>query len=534
MSTGTELIQTALKKIGAHSRLAPASSDTILDGRDALNSMLEVWRSKGIILDVVPLNAPGDDLGEPADTRNAIINNLAIEMATFFDNASQRVSDTLRLNARNSYNDVKDLYWNPDVTIQTRANQLPAGEGNPYETFFRSGSSSETALCLPSGGSSPASSGGAFGPVDVTSDDLSFNKLVNNSLAKGWQNKVDAEGGVTFNDLGAAVDFIIESDTNANLFHLDGTNNRIGIGAAPTNALLHLQSGSAGVVTANSVGNLLVLESDAAGGNGLSFLTKDGTSNAYIIAGDTANPVQGVIRFSHAANSWVIEENAVPLLHLGSGGGVTVNNSNNNFNFMVKGVSTDTLFVVDANLNANAGGVGISTAGLSPTDGLLHIQSASAGAVTANTAADELVLEGSGAGGMSLLFPTECTILFGDADDNDAGGIYYLHSQNTMRFRTNANVTRFQIDSTGNLVLGSGSAATTSQGNINIPINTSPTASLANGIVLGSKDSSAGSTDATLEMWLETAPIAVGTFTPSHKFPIWINGTEYHIQLDAV
>lgn len=52
-------------------------------------------------------------------------------------------------------------------------------------------------------------------------------------------------------------------------------------------------------------------------------------------------------------------------------------------------------------------------------------------------------------------------------------------------------------------------------------------------VLIGQKDSSVGST-ATLDIETEEDVVAIGTFTPSHKFAVWINGVEYHIQLDAV
>jgi len=43
---------------------------------------------------------------------------------------------------------------------------------------------------------------------------------------------LDVRGGAIFNELGAAVDFRIEGDTEANLFFVDGSTDRIGIGTA--------------------------------------------------------------------------------------------------------------------------------------------------------------------------------------------------------------------------------------------------------------------------------------------------------------
>jgi hypothetical protein len=57
---------------------------------------------------------------------------------------------------------------------------------------------------------------------------------------------------------------------------------------------------------------------------------------------------------------------------------------------------------------------------------------------------------------------------------------------------------------------------------------------LDGGVYITARDSSVGAADSTLAIDLEAAPIVIGSFTASHKFPIWINNAEYHIQLDAV
>lgn len=60
----------------------------------------------------------------------------------------------------------------------------------------------------------------------------------------------------------------------------------------------------------------------------------------------------------------------------------------------------------------------------------------------------------SGTSTPSLRFLANATggdnrILFGDPDDDDAGGIYYFHTTNSMAFRAQANVTRMTLDATG-------------------------------------------------------------------------------------
>lgn len=68
---------------------------------------------------------------------------------------------------------------------------------------------------------------------------------------------------------------------------------------------------------------------------------------------------------------------------------------------------------------------------------------------------------------------------------------------------------------------------------VSITNTTALTAAGSGEIKLGAKDSSVGA-KATLDLRTEEAVVVVGTFTPSHKLAIWINGVEYHIQLDAV
>ena len=95
--------------------------------------------------------------------------------------------------------------------------------------------------------------------------------------------------------------------------------------------------------------------------------------------------------------------------------------------------------------------VGIGNTGISP-DGLLHVLSTSAGTVTANTIADEAVLESSGSCGLSILSGTSSTgnLFFGDANDNDVGKISYDHSSDSFNFVTNG-TTAMTLDRNSNL-----------------------------------------------------------------------------------
>ena len=108
MSDGTTLIQSSLKLIGAHSIYAPADAESIEVSLGTLNSMLQLWLSQGIELNISPLNAVGEEVGEPLDTRQAIINNLAVMLAPNFGIAN--VPNQLKINANLSYIAIKALY----------------------------------------------------------------------------------------------------------------------------------------------------------------------------------------------------------------------------------------------------------------------------------------------------------------------------------------------------------------------------------------------------------------------------------------
>jgi len=105
--------------------------------------------------------------------------------------------------------------------------------------------------------------------------------------------------------------------------------------------------------------------------------------------------------------------------------------------------SDDVDFRVESNGNANmlfvSGGNDVVGIGNEGDLGVgLHIKSADSGA-SVGGAADELVVEGSGNSGMSILSGTSHIggIYFGDSGDVDIGKLEYDHSDNSMRFTTN-------------------------------------------------------------------------------------------------
>lgn len=133
MSTGTEVIRAALRKIGAYSIASPDDPESIILGRDTLNSMIQEWETVGIKLGCVPLNAPGDELSEPLDARNGIVENLALRMYPDFPMKADLA--VLSRHARVSMIFIKKFYQPITIPKPIPSSTMPMGAGNVRSTF---------------------------------------------------------------------------------------------------------------------------------------------------------------------------------------------------------------------------------------------------------------------------------------------------------------------------------------------------------------------------------------------------------------
>ena len=101
----------------------------------------------------------------------------------------------------------------------------------------------------------------------------------------------------------------------------------------------------------------------------------------------------------------------------------------------------------------------------------LLVKNGSSGSGGAVDHANELVVEHSDHGGISILTPYDKTgtLAFGDGSDNDIGYISYNHTSNMMTFSVNADGGTLKMSSDGNLQLGtttnSGRVSFVSSGN---------------------------------------------------------------------
>jgi len=130
----------------------------------------------------------------------------------------------------------------------------------------------------------------------------------------------------------------------------------------------------------------------------------------------------------------------------------------------IQSVSDDNSTVKDLRFDASefwflGGNVGIGT---SVPDGTCHIHTGSAGSVTADVNADDLVVENSGTGGISLLTPDTSQILFGTPALNGSAHLRWTHSDSELKvgtglaagelvFLSGANEERMRIDNDGDV-----------------------------------------------------------------------------------
>ena len=211
---------------------------------------------------------------------------------------------------------------------------------------------------------------------------------------------------------------------------------------------------STGNLIVTNLGNIASQDSSSVsltGGSisGLTSLAVDGAilvKNPAYSGGNT-----GVEIFHNASGSndfgFGFKRNGVNILGLDSDGTTqtTISSQTGDLNLFASGG-------VGITVEDSTGKVGIGTT--SP-DGTLHVHTATAGSVTANTSLDDLVVENSDHAGITILTPNNKTAYygFGDSDDSHTSSVYYDHSLDAMYFYVN-NDARMTIESNGEVGIG--------------------------------------------------------------------------------
>lgn len=141
MSIGTDIIETALSYINAHSVVFPANPESVERGWKTLNAMLAEMQDEGIKTGAVPLKAPGSEFSEPLGTRNGFEMNLAIMLLPFFP--GKQVSSEFRAEAFKQMQSIRNKWKQVIIPKKQVSETLPVGQGNKSHlgrNFFVEGS----------------------------------------------------------------------------------------------------------------------------------------------------------------------------------------------------------------------------------------------------------------------------------------------------------------------------------------------------------------------------------------------------------
>ena len=106
--------------------------------------------------------------------------------------------------------------------------------------------------------------------------------------------KFEVDGSVIINESGAAVDFRVEGDTKTNLLFVDGSADRVGIGASTPDCQFHVFAADA-TQTANG-DSVACLENS---GNAALQILSGATSIGSVLFGDSGSTTAGYIQYDH-------------------------------------------------------------------------------------------------------------------------------------------------------------------------------------------------------------------------------------------
>ena len=119
-------------------------------------------------------------------------------------------------------------------------------------------------------------------------------------------------GGVVFNEDSADVDFRVESNGNANMLVVNGGENKVGIGADPTQAKLHIITNDSGALNDSNSDEFMIENTSATG----MTIGSSNTGEGHIHFSDSDDADVGTISYFHSDNSMRMRVNASEALRL--------------------------------------------------------------------------------------------------------------------------------------------------------------------------------------------------------------------------
>jgi hypothetical protein len=229
---------------------------------------------------------------------------------------------------------------------------------------------------------------------------------------------------------------------------VDGQWNTSGLTIYKDDGPLHVMSGTAGVVTATGTARDVVIE--GASDTGLSILAPD-ANTVNLVFGNASDNLGARFQWDYPNSTFIMG----------------TSNTNGKLSFRVEDNS--------ARGEWNTTGLTCYASGVTPQhDGVLHVMSGSAGTVTAGATADELIVEGSGNTGLSILSPDANTsrILFGSPSSTSQGEIIGDYTNNQMKVgtaRPSASLVLMSGNETTALTLNSSQQALHPAGSVGAP-----------------------------------------------------------------
>jgi len=223
---------------------------------------------------------------------------------------------------------------------------------------------------------------------------------------------LDVRGTAVFNEDGDDVDFRIEGDTDANLFMVDASADKIGIGTATPSTLLN-------IVKDQNSDTTLLIENNTAG---------TGAYAGHRVESDAAGGGLKVFSSSFTTSNYNIADAVVLEAFTASSGGLQL---------ATEGAHEIGIWTTSTRRATVTSG-GCIGVGIQAPDGLLHVHAGTAGSVAAGSGACNLVVENNAAGGISILTPdaNAGSLVFGSASDALGAEIKHTQSTTTMEVGT--------------------------------------------------------------------------------------------------